>query len=152
MDPVTLQTKKFDNIYGLGDINNLPLTRSFWAAFHQMHVVRQNVLRAFKGQPPNAPYSGYTKVPFFIGSEKVTYFEKDRTGPKTFNMMGSSGGFLAKKLHGHLLGVAKKASKIHMAKKESGPPYGKFTPFSKYYKGKPITNTESVRYTPEAKH
>jgi NADH dehydrogenase FAD-containing subunit len=148
VDPVTLQAKKYDNIYGLGDLVNIPITKSFWSAFHQMHVVRQNIVRAFKGQPPNAAYTSYTKAPFFIGSEKLIYFEKDKNGPGQLNMVGTGSSFLASRLFKHLKGFTGKVSNMHMGK-HFGPPYGKFMPFSKYYKGKPVSRSDEVRYTPE---
>lgn len=116
-----------------------------------MHAIRQNLLRAFKGQEPNAPYSGYSKVPFYTGSESMTYFEKDNSGPKFWNMAGATNSFIASRIFSHAKGFARKASKIHMGK-EQGPPFGKTIPFGKYYRGKPITRTDSVKYTPETKH
>lgn len=43
VDRETLQHKKYRNIFGLGDGANLPTTRTFWAGFHQVHVVRNNL-------------------------------------------------------------------------------------------------------------
>lgn len=43
IDPETLQHKKYKNIFGLGDVANLPTSKTFWAGFHQVHVLRDNV-------------------------------------------------------------------------------------------------------------
>jgi len=34
IDPETLQHKKYKNIFGLGDVANLPTSKTFWAGFH----------------------------------------------------------------------------------------------------------------------
>lgn len=34
VDHKTLRHNKYKNIFGLGDINNLPTTKSFWAGFY----------------------------------------------------------------------------------------------------------------------
>lgn len=41
----TLQHKKYKNIFGIGDCCNLPTTKTFWAGFYQINVVRNNLLR-----------------------------------------------------------------------------------------------------------
>ena len=33
VDQYTLQHNKHKNVFGLGDVNNLPTTRTFWSAF-----------------------------------------------------------------------------------------------------------------------
>jgi len=43
VDPYTLQHKKYSNIYGLGDVINTSTTKTFWAGFNQLHVVRNNL-------------------------------------------------------------------------------------------------------------
>lgn len=43
VDAATLRHKKYSNIYGLGDVNNTQTTKTFWAGFNQLHVVRHNV-------------------------------------------------------------------------------------------------------------
>lgn len=49
VDKQTLRHNKYDNIFGLGDVCNIPTTRSFWAGFYQLHVVRNNLERSLKG-------------------------------------------------------------------------------------------------------
>ena len=45
----TLQHKKYHNIFGIGDINNIPTSKTFWGACHQIQVVRNNLVRAMEG-------------------------------------------------------------------------------------------------------
>jgi sulfide:quinone oxidoreductase len=70
VDKHTLQHKTYPNIFGLGDINNIPTTKTFWAAFNQVHVVRHNVCRNLFGLSPNASYDGFTKAYIDIGSHE----------------------------------------------------------------------------------
>lgn len=62
MDHRTLRHSKYKNIFGLGDVNDLPTTNAFWAGFHQLHVVRNNLQRSLEGKSLNAEYDGYSKV------------------------------------------------------------------------------------------
>lgn len=43
VDQKTLQHKKYKNIFGLGDVNSLPTTKTFFGGFSQIHVVRHNL-------------------------------------------------------------------------------------------------------------
>lgn len=58
VDPYTLQHKKYDNIFGLGDVVNVPTTKTFYAGLNQLHVVRHNLERRINGLEPNAKYDG----------------------------------------------------------------------------------------------
>jgi len=49
VDRETLKHKKYDNIFGVGDVCNVPTTKSFWAGFYQIAVVRNNLARSLKG-------------------------------------------------------------------------------------------------------
>ena len=73
VDRATLQHKKYKNIFGLGDVNNIPTTKTFYGGFHQIHVVRHNIQRNLKGQSLNARYSGYSKSPIYLGQNSITY-------------------------------------------------------------------------------
>lgn len=63
----TLRHMKYSNIFGLGDINNIPTTKSFFGGFQQLHVVRNNVIRALQGQSLNALYDGFSKTSLILG-------------------------------------------------------------------------------------
>lgn len=49
VDQYTLQHKRYENIYGLGDVVNVPTTKTFHAGFNQLHVVRHNIARRING-------------------------------------------------------------------------------------------------------
>jgi sulfide:quinone oxidoreductase len=66
VDPYTLQHKKYRNIFGLGDVINVPTTKSFYGGLNQVAVVRNNVERKLNGLSLNAKYDGYAKVKLSI--------------------------------------------------------------------------------------
>jgi sulfide:quinone oxidoreductase len=49
VDIGTLRHNKYENIFGLGDVCNLPTTKGFWAGFYQIAVVRNNLARSLNG-------------------------------------------------------------------------------------------------------
>eukprot|EP00331_Platyophrya_macrostoma_P019053 CAMPEP_0176467426 /NCGR_PEP_ID=MMETSP0127-20121128/38456_1 /TAXON_ID=938130 /ORGANISM="Platyophrya macrostoma, Strain WH" /LENGTH=407 /DNA_ID=CAMNT_0017860733 /DNA_START=247 /DNA_END=1470 /DNA_ORIENTATION=- len=69
----TLQHNKYKNIFGIGDVNNVPTTKTFYGGFHQIHVVRHNIQRNLKGQTLNAEYTGYSKSPVYLGQNSLTF-------------------------------------------------------------------------------
>lgn len=54
VNPRTLQHAKYENIFGLGDVTNVPTTKTFYGGVEQMNVVRNNVERRLKGLSLNA--------------------------------------------------------------------------------------------------
>lgn len=50
VDHQTLQHKKYSNIFGIGDVNSLPTTKTFFGGFQQVHVVRNNLEMKLKGK------------------------------------------------------------------------------------------------------
>ncbi|KRX02002.1 hypothetical protein PPERSA_07647 [Pseudocohnilembus persalinus] len=93
----TLQHKEYKNIFGLGDICNLPTTKSFIANQSQVDVVRNNVMRNITGQYLNAFYDGYSKVPLYISKNKLTWYAHSYEDKKGFlNLFGSNGGLASK--------------------------------------------------------
>ena len=43
VNPRNLQHVKYDNIFGLGDVTNVPTTKTFWGGLSQVHVLRNNL-------------------------------------------------------------------------------------------------------------
>ena len=62
VDPHTLQHKKYSNIFGLGDVVNVPTTKTFYGGFEQLHVVRNNLVRQMNAHSLNARYDGSTSA------------------------------------------------------------------------------------------
>ena len=77
VDHQTLQHRRYNNIFGFGDAANLPTSKTFYAGFNQMHVVRHNVERQLNGFSPNAKYDGYSNAFMHTGlasSVNVSHF------------------------------------------------------------------------------
>lgn len=69
VDPYTLQHRKYNNIFGLGDVANVPTSKTFYAGFEQIHVIRNNLERNINGLPLNAEYDGSSKALVHVGIE-----------------------------------------------------------------------------------
>ena len=74
VDQYTLQHKRYENIFGFGDVINAPTTKTFFAGFNQLHVVRHNLARKINGLEPNARYDGYSEAFLNVGYRGITKF------------------------------------------------------------------------------
>ncbi|MGB5820797.1 MAG: FAD/NAD(P)-binding oxidoreductase [Saonia sp.] len=80
VDPHTLQHKKYTNIFGLGDVTNVPTSKTGAAIRKQAPVVVANILALLKQQQlSNAMYDGYSSCPFVTGYGKMVLAEFDYT-------------------------------------------------------------------------
>lgn len=73
VNPTTLQHTKYDNIFGLGDVTNVPTTKTFYGGFSQVHVLRNNIERRLNGLSLNAAYDGFTEAPLFLSQDQLTW-------------------------------------------------------------------------------
>lgn len=123
----TLQHNKYKNIFGLGDVCNMPTTKSFFGGFHQLHVVRNNLNRAFNGQELDGKYFGYCKVPLFLGQNRLTYVEHSYDGaPGRTHLLGKDGGIISN-LRYYYWGKLQKRKFLGLYLFKSwGPPGNKF--------------------------
>jgi NADH dehydrogenase FAD-containing subunit len=123
----TLRHNKFNNIFGIGDVNNIPTTKTFWGGFYQLQVVRNNVTRNLQGQSLNALYDGYSKSALLLGQSALTYFVHHYDQKPGFsNMWGSSGsGLLSSLRYKYWSGSQKKEFLNYYLLKNWGPPYFK---------------------------
>jgi sulfide:quinone oxidoreductase len=71
VDPHTLQSTKYDNIFGLGDVINVPTTKSFYGGLSQANVVRHNLIRRINGLSLNAKYDGYSKTSLYTSASNI---------------------------------------------------------------------------------
>jgi len=67
VDKHTLQSKKFPNIFALGDASNTPTSKTAAAITKQAPVVVKNVLAAMSSKPLKGHYSGYTSCSLLTG-------------------------------------------------------------------------------------
>lgn len=63
VDDGTMQHRKYPNVWSAGDASSLPTSKTAAAVTSQAPALVSNVLRALKGQEPNAVYDGYTSCP-----------------------------------------------------------------------------------------
>jgi|Transcript_37409 sulfide:quinone oxidoreductase len=64
----TLQHRKFENIFAIGDCITGETTRTYTGAIQQNPVVKHNLLQYLEGRECNAIYDGYQYMPFYLGT------------------------------------------------------------------------------------
>ncbi len=62
VDPLTLQSVHFQNVFSIGEGARLPVEPSFFASIYQAHVARQNVVSLLEGRAPSAHYDFQSKL------------------------------------------------------------------------------------------
>jgi sulfide:quinone oxidoreductase len=55
----TLKSKKFDNVYVIGDAANLPTSKAGAVAHYEADVLAENLKREIDGHPPRPDYDGH---------------------------------------------------------------------------------------------
>lgn len=122
VDHATLQHRKFQNVFGLGDVNNVPTTKTFWAGFNQLHVVRHNVERQLNGLSANAKYDGLSEAQMHVDMEKIVTFSHFYGGKPNDTLDDSFMASLRYKW-----AAKHKKDVVNLLKFKSwGPPYHKF--------------------------
>lgn len=92
---MTLRSNVYSNVWGLGDVNDLPNTATFWGGFSQIFSLSNNVYKALKDFLVEVPYDGYTKSVVTLGPNRQTYSIYDYNGPKQGHMLDKNGGVLS---------------------------------------------------------
>ncbi|XCA83846.1 FAD/NAD(P)-binding oxidoreductase [Exiguobacterium mexicanum] len=77
VDMHTLQHKRYNNIFGLGDCTNLPTSKTGAAIRKQAPVVAQNVMALMSDRVPTFTYDGYSSCPIVTGYNKLILAEFD---------------------------------------------------------------------------
>ncbi|MGM0533901.1 MAG: NAD(P)/FAD-dependent oxidoreductase [Campylobacterota bacterium] len=73
----TLQHKKYDNVFSLGDIAAVPMGKTGGSARKQYDVLCQNLVAHMEGSEMPAQYDGYTVCPLITGLGTVMLAEFD---------------------------------------------------------------------------
>lgn len=75
VDRNTLQSKKYSNVYGLGDCTNTPNSKTAAAITKQAPILVHNLMQTMSGKAPTAKYNGYASCPLVIGKNQVVLAE-----------------------------------------------------------------------------
>lgn len=75
VDKHTLQSTRFENVFGIGDCTNTPNGKSAAAITVQAPVVVHNLKRKIDGVELNGFYDGYASCPLLISSSKAILIE-----------------------------------------------------------------------------
>jgi NADH dehydrogenase FAD-containing subunit len=149
VDRATLRHRKYKNIFGLGEVNDIPTTKGFWNSFYQLHVVRHNLQRSLNGQGLNAQFDGRTKIPLQVGQANLTFVEHyyDQK-PGSLNLLDRNGGIISKVRYS-LWVKGKKGFMDFYLGKNYGPPYYRLKPsFKEVPTSIEPTTSGSAQYTP----
>lgn len=139
-----MQHKNFSNVFGFGDVANLPTTKTFWAGFNQLHVVRHNVERQINGLSANAKYDGLSEAEMHVGMEKIVKFSHYYGGQPNDSLDTSFMASLKYKW-----AAKHKKDVVNLLKFKSwGPPYHKF---KKTFSGSNETPKAPTELHPEKK-
>ncbi|MFI2430961.1 FAD-dependent oxidoreductase [Streptomyces sp. NPDC018693] len=76
-DKHTLQHPSYDNVFALGDVANLPTSKTGAAVRKQAPVVAANLLDAMNGRSPSRRYDGYTSCPLVTARDRMLLAEFD---------------------------------------------------------------------------
>ncbi|MCK7624913.1 NAD(P)/FAD-dependent oxidoreductase [Streptomyces sp. RS10V-4] len=76
-DPHTLRHPDFPTVFALGDVANLPTSKTGAAIRKQAPVVVANLLAGLRGRPAAARYDGYTSCPLVTARHKMVLAEFD---------------------------------------------------------------------------
>ncbi|KUL48727.1 pyridine nucleotide-disulfide oxidoreductase [Streptomyces sp. NRRL F-4489] len=76
-DPHTLQHPDFPTVFALGDVANLPTSKTGAAIRKQAPVLVANLLAGLRGRPAAARYDGYTSCPLVTARHKMLLAEFD---------------------------------------------------------------------------
>ena len=84
VDHHSMQHKKFSNIFGLGDVADLPTAKTGAAVRKQVPVVVANILHLIATEKiSDKKYNGYSSCPLVTGYNKMVLAEFDYTGSFT---------------------------------------------------------------------
>jgi len=70
-DPKTLQSKKFENIFVIGDAANIPASKAGSVAHFESELLARNILRTIEGRPLEAAFDGHSNCFIETGRRKA---------------------------------------------------------------------------------
>jgi len=80
VDQYTLQHRRYENVFGIGDVCGIPLCRTGGSARHQGPIVVGNLVSALEGKPLKGKFDGYTVCPIKTEYGKIILAEFNYEG------------------------------------------------------------------------
>ncbi|WP_439592887.1 NAD(P)/FAD-dependent oxidoreductase [Microbacterium sp.] len=80
VDPETFRSRRFDDVWALGDAASVTTLRSGGAIRPQAKVLSRNLLAVLSGKAPSHRYDGYTVCPITVSRHTVVFAEFDGAG------------------------------------------------------------------------
>jgi len=81
VDPKTLQSRAYKNVFAIGDCTNTPNAKTAAAIASQFRALKKNLSAVINGKPLTAQYDGYASCPLVVSSNKVILAEFGPNGP-----------------------------------------------------------------------
>ena len=75
VDQFSLQHKRFNNVWGLGDVMDTPNAKTMAAVRKQVPVVAQNICDSLAGKKIHSGYDGYGSCPLTVERGKIVLAE-----------------------------------------------------------------------------
>lgn len=75
VDQYTLQSPRFANVFGIGDVTGIPNAKTGAAIRKQAPLLIQNLKDVINGQPPSQRYDGYSSCPLVTSRSSVMLAE-----------------------------------------------------------------------------
>ena len=70
-DPNTLRSKKFGNVFAIGDATDLPTSKAGSVAHFQAEILAKNIIRAIEGKPLEPAFDGHSNCFIESGRRKA---------------------------------------------------------------------------------
>lgn len=79
VDKYTLQHRRYDNVFGVGDVIGTPMGKTAASVKYESPIVAENIVNLLRGNPPQLRFSGYTSCPIATSIGCVAVVEFDYT-------------------------------------------------------------------------
>jgi sulfide:quinone oxidoreductase len=93
VDKHTLQHKKYENVFGLGDCTNTPNSKTAAAITSQAPILVHNMMLAMQDKPLDGKYNGYASCPLIIARAKIILAEFGYGGKLMETFSSETGSF-----------------------------------------------------------
>ena len=80
VDQYTLQHRRYENVFGIGDILGIPKGKTGGSARHHGPILTENLINVMEGKKPTAKFDGYTVCPLKTQYGEIMLAEFDYEG------------------------------------------------------------------------